>query len=150
MAGIDVLGVRGDIARAPQSVTIRLTEDIDVSRGDLIAAGPAPEPTQDVVATVAHLNERPLRVGDRVLLKHTTRTVPAIVKDIPYAIAVDTLEQIANPGSLDVNDLGCVVLRTAAPVALDEYRGNRRTGSFLLIDREGGTTLTAGMAGQAF
>jgi sulfate adenylyltransferase subunit 1 len=150
VAGIDVLGEERDIAWAPQSVTVRLAEDIDISRGDLIAAGPAPEPTQDVVATVAHLNERPLRVGDKVLLKHTTRTVRAIVKDIPYAISVDTLEEIERPGSLNVNDLGRVVLRTAEPLALDDYRSNRRTGSFLLIDQADGTTLTAGMAGEAF
>jgi sulfate adenylyltransferase subunit 1 len=150
VAGIDVLGEERDIAWAPQSVTVRLAEDIDISRGDLIAAGPAPVPTQDVVATVAHLNERPLRVGDKVLLKHTTRTVRAIVKDIPYAISVDTLEQIERPGSLNVNDLGRVVLRTAEPLALDDYRSNRRTGSFLLIDQADGTTLTAGMAGEAF
>ncbi|MEY9877862.1 sulfate adenylyltransferase subunit 1 [Streptacidiphilus sp. MAP12-33] len=150
VAGIDVLGEERDIAWAPQSVTVRLAEDIDISRGDLIAAGPAPEPTQDVAATVAHLNERPLRVGDKVLLKHTTRTVRAIVKDIPYAISVDTLEQIERPGSLNVNDLGRVVLRTAEPLALDDYRSNRRTGSFLLIDQADGTTLTAGMAGEAF
>jgi sulfate adenylyltransferase subunit 1 len=150
VAGIDVLGEERDIAWAPQSVTVRLAEDIDISRGDLIAVGPAPVPTQDVVATVAHLNERPLRVGDKVLLKHTTRTVRAIVKDIPYAISVDTLEQIERPGSLNVNDLGRVVLRTAEPLALDDYRSNRRTGSFLLIDQADGTTLTAGMAGEAF
>ncbi|WP_042374888.1 sulfate adenylyltransferase subunit 1 [Streptacidiphilus neutrinimicus] len=150
VAGIDVLGEERDIAWAPQSVTVRLAEDIDISRGDLIAAGPAPEPTQDVAATVAHLNERPLRVGDKVLLKHTTRTVRAIVKDIPYAISVDTLARIERPGSLNVNDLGRVVLRTAEPLALDDYRSNRRTGSFLLIDQADGTTLTAGMAGEAF
>ncbi|WP_042423359.1 elongation factor 1-alpha C-terminal domain-related protein, partial [Streptacidiphilus anmyonensis] len=156
VAGIDVLGEERDIAWAPQSVTVRLAEDIDISRGDLIAAGSAPEPTQDVVATVAHLSERPLRVGDKVLLKHTTRTVRAIVKDIPYAISVTApvgeagLEKIERPGNLNVNDLGRVVLRTAEPLALDDYRSNRRTGSFLLIDQADGTTLTAGMAGEAF
>jgi len=150
VAGIDVLGEQTDIAWAPQSVTIRLTDDIDVSRGDLIAAGTPLAPTQDVIATVSHLNERPLRVGDKVLLKHTTRTVRAIVKDIPYLIDIDTLGHLDNPGSLQVNEIGRVVLRTAEPLALDAYATNRRTGSFLLIDPADGTTLTAGMAGESF
>jgi sulfate adenylyltransferase subunit 1 len=150
VAGIDVLGRQTDIAWAPQSVTVRLTDDIDVSRGDLIASGAKPESTQDIVATVSHLSERPLHVGDKVLLKHTTRTVRAIVKDIPYLIDIDSLERVERPDGLKVNDIGQVVLRTAEPLALDPYRANRHTGSFLLIDQADGTTLTAGMAGEAF
>ena len=150
VAGIDVLGEQTDIAWAPQSVTVRLTDDIDVSRGDLIAAGTPLAPTQDVTATVSHLNERSLRVGDKVLLKHTTRTVRAIVKDIPYLLDIDTLAHLDHPGSLQVNDIGTVVLRTAEPLALDPYATNRHTGSFLLIDPTDGTTLTAGMAGESF
>ena len=150
VAGIDVLGKDTGIGHAPQSVTVRLADDIDVSRGDLISGGTPVEPTQDVTATVSHLNERPLAVGDRVLLKHTTRTVRAIVKAIPYAIDIDTLKHVDNPGTLQVNDIGRVVLRTAEPLALDPYAANRRTGSFLLIDPSDGTTLTAGMAGESF
>ncbi|MCC9309040.1 GTP-binding protein [Kitasatospora sp. RB6PN24] len=150
VAGIDVLGSETDIAWAPQSVTVRLTDDIDVSRGDLIAAGPTPVPVKDVEATVCHLNERPLRPGDKVLLKHTTRTVRALVKDISYRIDIDTLEQRTDAPELNVNDIGRAVLRTAEPLALDAYADNRRTGSFLLIDPADGTTLTAGMAGEAF
>jgi sulfate adenylyltransferase subunit 1 len=150
VAGIDVLGKDTGVGYAPQSLTVRLTDDLDVSRGDLISAGTPVEPTQDVLATVSHLNERPLTVGDRVLLKHTTRTVRAIVKDIPYLIDIDTLNHVDRPGSLRVNDIGRVVLRTAEPLALDPYATNRRTGSFLLIDPSDGTTLTAGMAGESF
>ena len=150
VAGIDVLGKQTDIAWAPQSVTVRLTDDIDVSRGDLIASGTPPEPTKDVLATVSHLHERPLRVGDKVLLKHTTRTVRAVVKEIPYRIDIDSLDRVAQPESLQVNDIGQVVLRTAEPLALDPYAVSRFTGSFLLIDQADGTTLTAGMAGEAF
>ncbi|MET8700230.1 GTP-binding protein [Kitasatospora sp. NPDC004723] len=150
VTGIDALGRATDIAWAPQSVTVRLADDIDISRGDLIAAGSAPVPTKDIEATVSHLNERPLRAGDKVLLKHTTRTVRALVKEITYRIDIDTLEQRSGAEGLNVNDIGHVVLRTAEPLALDEYRDNRRTGSFLLIDPADGTTLTAGMAGEAF
>ncbi|MFB7670056.1 sulfate adenylyltransferase subunit 1 [Kitasatospora purpeofusca] len=150
VTGIDVLGRATDIAWSPQSVTVRLADDIDISRGDLIAAGPAPVPTKDIGATVSHLNERPLRAGDKVLLKHTTRTVRALVKEIGYRIDIDTLERRSGADGLNVNDIGHVVLRTAEPLALDDYTDNRRTGSFLLIDPADGTTLTAGMAGEAF
>ncbi|SDT78673.1 sulfate adenylyltransferase subunit 1 [Streptomyces sp. TLI_053] len=150
VTGIDVLGRTTDIAWSPQSVTVRLAHDIDISRGDLIAAGPAPVPTKDIEATVSHLNERPLRAGDKVLLKHTTRTVRALVKEITYRIDIDTLERRSGADGLNVNDIGHVVLRTAEPLALDDYTDNRRTGSFLLIDPADGTTLTAGMAGEAF
>lgn len=140
-----------DIAWAPQSVTLRLSDDIDVSRGDLIApANDSPAVTQDVEATVCHVADRPLTVGQRVLLKHTTRTVKAIVKDIPSRLTLDDLSQHPAPGQLVANDIGRVVVRTAEPLALDAYADSRRTGSFLLIDPADGTTLSAGMAGASF
>ncbi|MEU7168632.1 GTP-binding protein [Streptomyces morookaense] len=151
VTAIDALGQAVDVAWAPQSVTVRLADDLDVSRGDLIApAAAAPAPTQDVEATVCHVADWPLRPGDRVLLKHTTRTVKAIVKAVPSRLALDDLSQHADPGELAANDIGRVVLRTAEPLALDAYADSRRTGSFLLIDPADGTTLTAGMAGTAF
>ncbi|MYR25183.1 MULTISPECIES: GTP-binding protein [unclassified Streptomyces] len=151
IAGIDALGQEVDIAWAPQSVTVRLTDDLDVSRGDLIApADELPAVTRDVTATVCHVADTPLTVGHRVLLKHTTRTVKAIVKEIPSRLSLDDLTQHAGPGRLVANDIGRVVVRTADPLALDDYAGSRRTGSFLLIDPADGTTLAAGMAGAAF
>ncbi|MFE8945330.1 sulfate adenylyltransferase subunit 1 [Streptomyces sp. NPDC007856] len=146
VAGIDALGRATDIAWAPQSVTVRLAEELDVSRGDLLATGPAPAPATEVTATVCHLHERSLRRGDRVLLKHTTRTVRAVVKEISHRIDIDTLERRGAPEVLGVNDIGHVVLRTAEPLVLDDYGDNRRTGSFLLVDPADGATLTAGMA----
>ncbi|MFC6065395.1 sulfate adenylyltransferase subunit 1 [Streptomyces ochraceiscleroticus] len=144
---IDVLGRPARTARAPQSVTVRLADDLDVSRGDLIApAGRAPALTQDVEATVCHLHDRPLRPGDRVLLKHTTRTVTAVVKDIPSRLALDDLSSCPAPGELAANDIGTVRVRTAEPLALDSYARSRRTGAFLLISPADGATLTAGMA----
>lgn len=110
----------------------------------------APAVTQDVEATVCHVADQPLTVGQRVLLKHTTRTVKAIVKDIPSRLTLDDLSQHPAPGKLVANDIGRVVVRTAEPLALDAYADSRRTGSFLLIDPADGTTLTAGMAGASF
>ncbi|MDT0305734.1 GTP-binding protein [Streptomyces sp. DSM 44917] len=150
---IDALGQSVDAAWAPQSVTLTLADDLDVSRGDLIAPaspGDAAEPTQDVTATVCHLHDRPLAPGARVLLKHATRTVKAIVKEIPSRLTLDDLSHHRDPGELAPNDIGQVVLRTSEPLAMDAYAQSRATGSFLLIDPADGSTLTAGMAGAAF
>ncbi|MER6085370.1 GTP-binding protein [Streptomyces sp. NPDC001833] len=134
IAAIDVLGADAEAAHAPQSIGVRLTDQRDVSRGDMITAGPeAPVLTQDVTAAVCHLADRPLRVGDRVLLKHATRTVKAIVRDLGGA------------AELTVNDLGRITLRSAEPLPLDTYAVSRRTGAFILIDPADGATLTAGM-----
>ncbi|WP_406298940.1 GTP-binding protein [Embleya sp. NBC_00888] len=156
VAGIDRLGVSVRQARQGESITLRLADDVDISRGDLIApVDSAPRPTQDVEATVCHVADRPLRAGDRVLLKHTTRTVKAIVKDIAYRLDLNApidgvLGHERHLTELRANDIARVVLRTAQPLALDDYAVGRRTGSFLLIDEADGSTLTAGMAGAAF
>ncbi|WNI30680.1 GTP-binding protein [Streptomyces sp. ITFR-6] len=151
VSGIDLPGRAVHTARAPQSVTLLLADDIDISRGDLIVpSADAPPTTQDVEATVCHVADRPLTVGQRVLIKHTTRTVKAIVKDIPSRLTLDDLSQHPAPGQLVANDIGRVVVRTAEPLALDPYVRSRTTGSFLLIDPADGTTLTAGMAGGSF
>ncbi|MFF8393065.1 sulfate adenylyltransferase subunit 1 [Streptomyces sp. NPDC016172] len=144
---IDALGTQTGTAHNGQSVTLRLLDELDVSRGDLIALTvDAPAPVRDVEATVCHLHERPLRAGDRVLVKHTTRTVKAIVKEIASRLTLDDLARETAPRELGANDIGTIVLRTAEPLALDLYEDSHRTGSFLLIDQADGTTLTACMA----
>jgi sulfate adenylyltransferase subunit 1 len=151
VSGIDLLGTAVDVAWTPQSVTLLLADDLDISRGDLIVpSSDAPTPSQDVEATVCHVADRPLTEGQRVLLKHTTRTVKAIVKEIPSRLTLDDLSQHPRPGQLVANDIGRVKVRTAEPLAIDAYEDSRRTGSFLLIDPADGTTLAAGMAGAAF
>ncbi|MEU0810266.1 GTP-binding protein, partial [Streptomyces sp. NPDC005970] len=146
ISGIDLLGEPVEVARAPQSVTVLLSADLDVGRGDLIApAGAPPAPVRDVVATVCHVADEPLVPGRRVLLKHTTRTMQAVVKDIPSRLTLDDLSRHPDPGRLVANDIGTVVLRTAEPIACDAYAECRRTGAFILIDPADGTTLTAGM-----
>lgn len=157
ISGIDVLGKAVDVAWAPQSVTLTLSADLDVSRGDVIVpTASAPTPTQDITATVCHLHERPLRVGERVLLKHGTRTVKAIVKALPSRLDVPSFDRrtgltyVNGPGELAVNEIGSILLRTAQPLPVDPYTKSRSTGSFILIDPLDGQTLTAGMAGEAF
>ncbi|GGY63648.1 sulfate adenylyltransferase subunit 1 [Streptomyces omiyaensis] len=147
IAGIDRLGERDvDAARAEESVTIRLADDVDVARGDLIAAvDQAPRVTREVTATVCHIADRPLRAGDRVLLRHGTAVVRAVVRSLDSVLDLETLRRLPGPGALKANDIGRVTLRTASPLPLDDYADHRRTGSFLLVDEADGATLTAGM-----
>jgi sulfate adenylyltransferase subunit 1 len=143
-AGLDTLAE----AFAPQSVTLRLADDVDVARGDLLAAADAaPVPTQDVTGTVAWLSDRPLLPRAHVLLKHGSRTVRAVVRDVVGRLDLDTLDvaDLTAADRLTLNDLGRVTLRLAAPLPVEPYARARRTGAFLLIDPDDGATLAAGM-----
>ena len=149
VAGIDTADGELDVAFAPQSVTLRLTDDVDVSRGDLIVTSRSvPAVTQDVEGTVAWLADHRLTGRTKVLLKHGTRTVQAMVTEIKGRLDLDaaTLEPA---DSLELNDIGHVTLRLASPIAAEEYLHARAGGSFLLVDGQDGTTLAAGMVGDA-
>jgi bifunctional enzyme CysN/CysC len=130
---------------AGQAVTVRLADELDVSRGDmLVAAEAAPTVTSSFDATVCWMADAPLRPGQRVLVKHTTRTVKAQVQALHDRLDVTQLlpEQA---DSLRLNDIGRVTLRTASPLALDPYAQDRTTGAFIVIDEATGTTVGAGM-----
>ncbi len=152
VAGIDRARPDGsleslEVAFAPQSVTLRLTDDIDISRGDLVASAADPGlTTRDLSGTVAVLADRPLRQRDRVLLRVGTRTVRALVDDVVDQLDIASMEHRAAPDGLALNAIGRVRIRLAEDVAIDDYRVLRRTGAFLLIDEADGTTLAAGMA----
>lgn len=151
ISGIDLLGRRVDTAWTGQSVTVLLEDDLDVSRGDLIVpTTDAPATTQDIEATVCHVADQALTVGHRVLLKHGTRTVKAIVTDIASRLTLDDLSLHPHSGRLVANDIGRITIRTAERLPVDSYADSRRTGSFILIDPGDGTTLTAGMVGESF
>jgi bifunctional enzyme CysN/CysC len=149
IAAID--GPRGavDEAFAPMSVTVRLTDDLDVSRGDLICRPHnAPQVTQDVDALVCWMSEQPLRARQRLAVKHTTRSVRALVKELQYKLDVNTLHrQTEAEGGLELglNDIGRVRLRTTQPLFVDDYHRNRVTGRFILIDESTNATVGAGM-----
>jgi sulfate adenylyltransferase subunit 1 len=150
ITGIDVLGQPAEMAREGQSVALRLADHLDVSRGHLIApAATPPHITRDITATICHLADKPLHPGDRVLIKHTTHTVKAIIRDIPQRLDITTLRHTPNPNELTVNDIATVVIATAEPLAVDDYADNRHTGAFLVIDENDGNTLAAGMIGTA-
>jgi len=132
-------------AVAGQAVTLRLADDLDVARGSVIvSADSSPGTRRELAATIAWLADRPLTVGARVLIKHTTTTAQAIVTRIDGALDLDTLGVI-DATELTLNDIGKVQLKVAAPLAADPYSSNAITGSFLLIDAHDGWTLAAGM-----
>jgi sulfate adenylyltransferase subunit 1 len=135
-------------AVAGEAVTVRLADDLDVARGSVIVSADAsPGTRRELSATLCWLSDRPLTVGARVLIKHTTTTAQAIVTKINGALDVTgtgTLEVLPASG-LDLNDIGKVQLKVAAPLAADPYSRNAITGSFLLIDAHDGWTLAAGM-----
>jgi bifunctional enzyme CysN/CysC len=136
-----------DEAFSPMSVTVTLTDDIDVSRGDMICRRHnRPHTGQDIDATVCWMTEQaPLRAGGRYVLKHTTRTVKAIVRSLQYRLDVNTLHRDEDATELTLNEIGRIGLRTQSPLFFDEYRRNRDTGSFILIDEFNNNTLAAGM-----
>ena len=146
VAGIDTFDGQVDEAFPPMSVTIRLTDDIDISRGDMICR-PLNQPTvgQDLEAMVAWMTERPLVPGDFLALKHTTRWVRAVVRDIHYRLDVNTLHRDESASSLGLNDVGRISLRVTQPLYYDSYRRNRQTGSFILAAEDTNVTVGAGM-----
>ncbi|PZS22809.1 MAG: sulfate adenylyltransferase [Pseudonocardiales bacterium] len=138
----------GPVAEAypPMSVIVRLTDELDISRGDMICRPHnAPAVVQDVDAMVCWMSETPLRVGQKLAIKHTTRTARALVRDLQYRLDVNTLHREPNAEGLHLNDIGRVRLRTTLPLFCDEYRRNRTTGGFVLIDEVTNRTVGAGM-----
>jgi sulfate adenylyltransferase large subunit len=146
IAGIDTLDGPLDEAYPPMSVTLRLADDVDVSRGDLIC-GTDDQPTlaRELEAHICWMAATPLRAGGRYAIKHATFAARAVVEAIDTRVDVHTLEPRPNPPALELNDIGRVRLRTSKPLAFDPYTRNRATGSFILIDETTNDTLGAGM-----
>jgi sulfate adenylyltransferase large subunit len=135
-----------DLAVPGMSVTIRLEDDLDVSRGDLLAdPDAAPVVARELEATVCWMAERPLEPRTRLVVKQTTRSVRAIADDLLSVTDIRTLEDRATPERLELNDIARVRLRLAEPLAVDPYGENRATGAFILIDEATNDTIGAGM-----
>ncbi|HUS20648.1 MAG TPA: GTP-binding protein [Aeromicrobium sp.] len=143
---IEFFGQEVDEAFNPMSVTVRLEDDIDVSRGDMICRPHnAPIPTQDVDAMICWMTSEPLRARQKLAIKHTTRSARAMVQEIRYRLDVNTLHRDQDAMDLGLNEIGRVHLRTTVPLITDPYRMNHSTGSFILIDEATGATVGAGM-----
>jgi sulfate adenylyltransferase large subunit len=139
-----------DEAIPGQSVTIRLDDDLDVSRGDLLADPDRPPVTAgELLARLCWMSDRPLDTGATLAIKQTTRTSRARVSELCSVVDIDTLEDRTSPARLELNDLGIVRLRLSEPLAVDPYARNRATGGFILIDEATNDTVAAGMVIEA-
>jgi bifunctional enzyme CysN/CysC len=147
IAAIDTADGPVDEAFAPMAVTVRLVDDIDISRGDMICRDRnRPHVGQDIEAMVCWLTEQStLAPRAKLAIKHTTRWGRALVKDLQYRLDVNTLHRDEAATALQLNEIGRVQLRTTVPLFFDEYRRNRATGSFVLVDEATNNTVGAGM-----
>jgi bifunctional enzyme CysN/CysC/sulfate adenylyltransferase subunit 1 len=133
-------------AFCPQSVTLVLEHDLDVSRGDvIIGLDNLPGMSTELHGRVAWMNQRPLQREKKYFLKHTTQTVQAIVTSLDSRINIQTFDPEPGPLELAMNDIGEIRLRTARPIVFDGYANNRLTGSFILIEQGTNHTVAAGM-----
>ncbi len=143
---IDVLEGQLDEAFSPMSVTLTLEDEIDISRGDMIVkTDNQPETTQDIELMICWLADKKLQVNGKYALKHASKDVRCVVKDIQYKINIHTLEKNEEDKSIGLNDIARITLRTTAPIAIDKYSQNRNTGSLILIDEATNVTVGAGM-----
>ncbi len=135
-----------DEAFAPQPAVLHLADDLDIGRGaTIVHSDHLPTVSQDVEAMLCITDNTPLRVGARFLLQHNSAVVKAVVKDVYYKLDINTLEKIAQPHTLGMNDLAHVRLRTSEPLAFDSYHINRKTGAFILIHENTHQTVAAGI-----
>jgi bifunctional enzyme CysN/CysC len=141
-----VAAVEPDRGVPGMSVTIRLADDLDVSRGDMLAdPEAAPTVARELEATVCWMAEKPLEPRAKLAIKQTTRTVRAIVEELVSVVDIHTLEDHDAPERLELNDIARVRLRLSEPLAIDPYAENRATGAFILIDEATNDTVAAGM-----
>ncbi len=133
-------------AFSEMSVAITLEDDIDISRGDmLVKINNSPQVTQDITAMLCWFNEESARPRAKYVLRHTTNSQKAIIKEILYKVDVNAIKRVENDKELKMNDISKVKIRTTAPLMVDEYMQNRNTGSFILVDEATNETVAAGM-----
>ena len=133
-------------AFAPMSVIITLDDEIDISRGDVIAKpNNLPKADQDVDVMLCWMSQKPLGINSKFFVKHTTKEVKGVVKEIQYKLDISTLRRVEGETQLDMNDLARIKLRTSQPLLFDSYRKNRITGSIILVDEGTFETVGAGM-----
>ena len=133
-------------AFCPQAVTIRLADDLDVSRGDmLVGLDELPGMGSELHAKICWMHRRPLQAGNKYLLKHTTHSVQAVIASVENRMNIQSFEPDPEATELGMNDIGEIRLRTARPLVYDGYDYNRLTGSFILVEQGTHATVAAGM-----
>ena len=146
VAAVETIDGPLEAAIAPQSVTIRLEDNVDVARGDMLA-DPERPPTvaRELTAHLCWMSEKPLLPGSMLAVKHTTRASRARVEELVSVVDMDTLEDRPAPAQLELNDLAVVKIRLSEPLVVDLYERDRATGAFILIDEASNDTVAAGM-----
>ncbi|WP_372753750.1 sulfate adenylyltransferase subunit 1 [Labilibaculum sp.] len=143
---IDSFDGEQEVAFTPQSVTLRLSEDIDISRGDMIVdANNVPNVSQEFDAMLCWMNERPMMPRGKYTIKHTTNETRCMIRDVKFKVNVNTLDEVSDEASVGLNDIARVSFKAAKPLFFDSYKKNRLTGSFILIDEGTNETVAAGM-----
>ena len=143
---IDTLNEKIETAFAPQSIAMTIEDDIDISRGDMIVkTNNIPRQSQDITAMICWFNEKQLMKRGKYILKHTSKYVKCIVKDIKFKMDINTLERNYKDKQVKMNDIARISFRTTKPLLYDPYRKNRNTGSFILINQGTNETVGAGM-----
>ena len=146
IATVDSFSTHLSEAHAPMSVTLTLKDDLDISRGDMIAgARDIPQESCNIDAMICWMNPRPMQLQGKYALKHTTRDVRCLVQEIDYVLNISTLEKITEKKTVQMNEIAHIRLRTTKPLFFDPYKINRITGSLILIDEATNETVAAGM-----
>ncbi|HZT15244.1 MAG TPA: sulfate adenylyltransferase, partial [Gaiellaceae bacterium] len=150
VAAIDTIDGPLEEALPGESVTILLDDDVDVSRGEMLADPERPPVVaRELLARVCWMSERPVEERARLIVKHTTRAVAARLDEIVSVVDIHSLVDVPSPGRLQLNDLAVVRLRLAEPLAVDPYARNRTTGAFVIVDEATNDTVGAGMVVEA-
>ena len=143
---IDIFNTSLESALAPQSVSITLEDDVDISRGDMLTGVKnGPKSGQEIRLMICWLNQKPMQVNGKYSLKHTTRDARCVIKEVDYKMNINKLEKDYSDKQVGLNDIACITIKTTKPLFYDPYRLNRTTGSLILIDEAGNETVGAGM-----
>lgn len=135
-----------DYAYAPQSITLTLEDDIDISRGDMIVKDiNSPNSSQDIDLMICWFNEKPLQERGKYLVKHTSSDAKCLIKEITYKVNINNLEEDKDDKVIKMNDIARISIRTTKPLFFDSYKDNRITGSLILVDEGTNETVGAGM-----
>ncbi|EMQ99371.1 sulfate adenylyltransferase subunit CysN [Paeniglutamicibacter gangotriensis] len=139
-----------ELAYPPMSVTVRLEDDLDVSRGDMIVRpNNQPQVAQNIEAMICWMSDKPMKVGQKLGIKQTTKSTRALIKELRYGLNINTLHRDEDATNLTLNEIGRISIRTTQPLLADSYHKNRTTGGFILIDEVTNNTVAAGMIIEA-
>ena len=146
LTAIDTMNGELEQAFPPQSVTFRLADDIDISRGDMIVpARQKPRISQEVDLMVCWLGEKPMVMGGKYVIRHTTSELRGIIRRMEYKVDINTLEENREELSLGLNEIARITIKTSKPIFYDSYKDNHITGSVIIIDESTNNTVGAGM-----